>query len=295
VSKNALGVLSASFNTLAETVQTEWRNKETISRLLAGKNVELELQKKALDNANRLQRSFFSHMSHELRTPLNAVINLAGILSRRLAKTISREEAGYLEIIERNGRELLTQINDILDWSRFAAGRMEVNVKPFFLQTCIAEIVTMLEPQAREKGLTLENRVGNELPILNSDTYICRHILENLLGNALKFTESGQVEVTARLEQGMIYVAIRDTGIGISSENLANVFEEYHQGDNGIFSKYGGSGLGLAIAKKYAGLLQGSLSAESTLGVGSTFTLRLPLNFLTLGAGPENEVNHGNE
>jgi signal transduction histidine kinase len=103
------------------------------------------------------------------------------------------------------------------------------------------------------------------------------------------------VEVTARLEQGMIYVAIRDTGIGISSENLANVFEEYHQGDNGIFSKYGGSGLGLAIAKKYAGLLQGSLSAESTLGVGSTFTLRLPLNFLTLGAGPENEVNHGNE
>jgi signal transduction histidine kinase/DNA-binding response OmpR family regulator len=239
-------------------------------------NAELTAQSRQLAAASRLKSVFLANMSHELRTPLNSVIVLSEVLGRRLAGKVPDEEHGYLEIIERNGRHLLALINDILDLSRIEAGREELNCGDFELRTLVDEVVEMLEPLAREKGLTLLNRIDHDLPLLHSDPEKLRHILQNLAGNAVKFTETGSVEIIARQEGGELHIAVSDTGIGIPAEALPHVFEEFHQVDNSASRRYGGNGLGLAIARKYSRLLAGDIDVESTPGQGSTFTLRLP-------------------
>ena len=244
---------------------------------LTHQNTELEMQKRQLDEANRLKSAFLSNMSHELRTPLNSVIALSGVLNRRLANTIPVEEYGYLEIIERNGKNLLALINDILDLSRIEAGREEITFSRFSVRELADEIVAMLDPQARDKNLTLTNRIGNDLPPLTSDFDKCRHILQNLVGNAVKFTPAGAVEITARQADDAVFLTVHDTGIGIAADQLPHIFDEFRQADDSTSRKFGGTGLGLAIAKKYALLLGGSVTVTSTPGHGSTFTLRLPL------------------
>jgi signal transduction histidine kinase/response regulator RpfG family c-di-GMP phosphodiesterase/HAMP domain-containing protein len=257
-------------------------------------NTELELQKKQLDEANRLKSAFLSNMSHELRTPLNSVIALSGVLNRRLAGTIPEDEYGYLEVIERNGRQLLALINDILDLSRIEAGREEINLGQFSIRALAGDVVTMIEPQAREKGIALLNQVGDGLPRVISDPLKCRHILQNLVGNAVKFTETGSVEILARQVGDELHVAVSDTGIGIAANQLSHIFEEFRQADDTTTRKYGGTGLGLAIARKYATLLHGSITVESTPGQGSTFTLRLPFTISLPGTGVDAETATGN-
>jgi signal transduction histidine kinase/DNA-binding response OmpR family regulator/HAMP domain-containing protein len=249
-------------------------------------NTELEMQKRQLDEASRLKSAFLSNMSHELRTPLNSVIALSGVLSRQLAKTLPAVQYGYLEVIERNGKSLLALINDILDLSRIEAGHVDLSVSRFSFQETVRETVSMLERQAVEKGITLVSLVGADLPPITSDPDKFRHILQNLVGNAVKFTEKGQVTVTARQAGGEMHVLVTDTGIGIAADQLPHIFEEFRQADGSTSRKYGGTGLGLAIANEYARLLGGSITVESTLGKGSTFTLRLPLVLETLGATP---------
>jgi signal transduction histidine kinase/DNA-binding response OmpR family regulator len=244
---------------------------------LSEQNTELEMQKKQLDESNRLKSAFLSNMSHELRTPLNSVIALAGVLSRRLSMTIPAEESSFLEIIERNGKSLLSLINDILDLSRIEAGREEVNVSHFSVRELVDELVAMLEPQAVEKKISLVNQVSGNLPAIVSDPDKLRHILQNLIGNAVKFTEHGQVKITARHANDEFYIDIIDTGIGIADDQLPHIFDEFRQADGSTSRKYGGTGLGLAIAKKYAQLLGGGITVDSTPGKGSAFTLRLPL------------------
>ena len=257
-------------------LETQKRELADQTTELADQNAALERQKHQLDEANQLKSAFLSNMSHELRTPLNSVIALSGVLNRRLANTIPSEEYGYLEIIERNGKNLLALINSILDLSRIEAGREEIRVIRFSVREWVESIVTMLEPIAREKNIALTSLVGDDLPVLVSDPDKCRHILQNLVGNALKFTDAGFVEISARREGADLLVLVRDTGIGISAANLPHIFDEFRQADDSTSRKYGGTGLGLAIAKKYAVMLGGIVTAESTPGVGSTFTLRLP-------------------
>jgi signal transduction histidine kinase/CheY-like chemotaxis protein/HAMP domain-containing protein len=244
---------------------------------LTEQNTELELQKQQLDEANRLKSAFLSNMSHELRTPLNSVIALSGVLNRRLAGKIPEDEYGYLDVIERNGKQLLALINDILDLSRIEAGREEVNSNRFSMRALVEDVVAMLESQAREKEIALLNLVGDDLPQIVSDYAKCRHILQNLVANAVKFTEAGSVEISAGQVGDKLQVAVRDTGIGIASEQLPHIFEEFRQADDSTSRKYGGTGLGLAIVRKYAALLHGRVRVESTPGTGSTFTLVLPL------------------
>lgn len=262
--------------------ELEAQQKELIVQAdeLSEQNVELEMQKKQLDQASRLKSSFLSNMSHELRTPLNSVIALTGVLHRRLRGLIPAEEHGYLEVIERNGKQLLALINDVLDLSRIEAGREEISLSHFALHDLAAEVVAMLESQAREKNLALRNLVAGDLAPLHTDYVKCRHILQNLIGNAVKFTEAGQVTISARLEQQEMVIAVSDTGIGIAADHLPHIFDEFRQADESTSRKYGGTGLGLAIAKKYTAMLRGSLTVVSAPGQGSTFTLRLPV---TLG------------
>lgn len=244
-------------------------------------NVELEMQKNQLDEANRLKSAFLSNMSHELRTPLNSVIALAGVLNRRLANTIPEEEHSYLEVIERNGRNLLELINDILDLSRIEAGRDEINLSRFSVRSLSGEVVSMIGPQAQQKEIALLNSVSDDLPLIRSDYNKCRHILQNLVANAVKFTAHGSVEIKAEIRDDAVQIAVVDTGIGIASDKLDCIFEEFRQADESTTKNFGGTGLGLSIARKYAFMLGGSILVASTPGKGSVFTIRLPLKIDT--------------
>ena len=245
---------------------------------LTQQNAELEAQKSQLAEVSRLKTSFVSNMSHELRTPLNSVIALSGVLNRRLAGQIPAEEYGYLEVIERNGKQLLALINDILDLSRIEAGREELEIAQFDLGNLVAEVVASINPLAHQKKIELLHLPARGLAPLRSDAGKIRHILQNLLGNAVKFTEAGRVEISARQEGAEMHMTVRDTGIGIAQDQLALIFDEFKQADGSNSRRFGGTGLGLAIARKYARLLGGEITVESALGQGSVFTLRLPLH-----------------
>lgn len=247
------------------------------TRELTEQNIELELQKRQLDEANRLKSSFLSTMSHELRTPLNSVIALSGVLGRKLEGKVPAEEYSYLDVIERNGKHLLELINDILDLSRIEAGREELTLERFEAGTLIREVVELIGPLADQKGISLEVAPGTDLPEMLSDYEKCRHILQNLVANAVKFTDQGNVTISAVTDGGKLRITVEDTGIGIEEKNQALIFEEFRQADDSASRKYGGTGLGLAIARKYAELLGGSISVHSVLGTGSCFTVALPL------------------
>jgi signal transduction histidine kinase/HAMP domain-containing protein len=268
---------------LAERLEHQNRELEVQQRELTAQadelveqNTLLALQKRQVEEANRLKTVFLANMSHELRTPLNSVIALAGVLNRRLRGKIPTEEYGYLDVIERNGKNLLELINDILDLSRIESGREEVRAGRFWLRELVDQIVAMVEPQIGQKPLALINQVPADLPQVVSDPDKCRHILENLIGNAVKFTEQGRVEISARQVDQELWIAVADTGIGIAAADLPYIFDEFRQADDSASRRFGGTGLGLAIASKYARLLRGGIAVESAPGRGSTFTLRLP-------------------
>ncbi len=242
-------------------------------------NTELEMQKVQLNEASRLKTNFLSNMSHELRTPLNSVIALSGVLNRRLAKVIPNEEYSYIEVIERNGKHLLHLINDILDISRIESGRVEVEITKFNANNLIAEVVSMIYPQAQQKGIELLHTGSNSDLFLSSDAAKCHHILQNIISNAVKFTEKGKVEVTAQQIDHHIVITVSDTGIGIAENHIEHIFDEFRQADGSTSRKFGGTGLGLAIAKKYTHLLGGSIVVKSEPEKGSEFILRLPLHY----------------
>lgn len=246
---------------------------------LTEQNRELEMHKVQLDEANKLKTSFLSNMSHELRTPLNSVIALSGVLSRKLHNKIPSDEYSYLGVIERNGKHLLSLINDILDISRIESGREEIDVSKFAINDLISDVVSMIKPQVQQKNLELIQNSSSGDTSIRSDFDKCRHILQNLVGNAVKFTEKGTVEIGAVIKEHMFEIYVKDTGIGISENNIDRIFDEFRQADASTSRRFGGTGLGLAIAKKYANLLGGDIVVDSKLNSGSIFTVSLPLNY----------------
>ncbi len=215
-------------------------------------------------------------MSHELRTPLNSIIALSGVLNRRLEEKIPKEEYGYIDIIIRNGRQLLEIINDILDLAKIEAGRDEIYLQKFNLGELISEVVEMITPQAHQKELKISLNLKSDIT-LTSDYNKCRHIMQNLMSNAVKFTDKGEIEITGQTTPESLIISVRDTGIGIDKEHIPFIFDEFHQADSSNTKRYGGSGLGLAIAKKYANLIGGDISVKSIIGEGSIFTVIIPL------------------
>jgi signal transduction histidine kinase/DNA-binding response OmpR family regulator/HAMP domain-containing protein len=263
-------------NQLLEAQKTELSAQ---TRELTEQNTELELQKNQLNEANRLKTVFLSNMSHELRTPLNSVIALSGVLNRKLEGKIPKDEYSYIEVIERNGKLLLSLINDILDLSRIEAGHEEIEIDSFNINNLISEVTGMIRPQAEQKNIGLNHVGSNEKVFVATDAVKCRHILQNLIGNAVKFTEKGHVEVEAKSVQNGIAISVTDTGIGIEPGHIAHIFDEFRQADGSTSRRFGGTGLGLAIARKYAQLLNGSINVKSKPGSGSTFTLVLPVAY----------------
>ena len=247
------------------------------SDILSEQNTELEVQTARVAEANRLKSEFLSNMSHELRTPLNSVLALSRVLQVQGRDQFTSEQTGYLQIIERNGKNLLSLINDILDLAKIESGRLDVACEEFSLGDTITAITESLEPICREKGVALAVNVAPGLPKLWSDPRRVHQILQNIAGNAVKFTREGHVSVTARGLGGEVEIVVEDTGIGIPERDLPHIFDEFRQVDGTSARAFEGTGLGLAIAAKSVRLLGGRIAVKSALGQGSTFSITLPL------------------
>lgn len=274
--------------------ELDQKSKELIlqSDELKEYNIELEIQKKQLDESNKLKSAFLSNMSHELRTPLNSVIALSGVLNKRLKGMINEEEHNYIGIIEKNGKNLLILINNILDLSRIESGREEISTSRFQVSDLINEITGLLEPVSSVRGISVTSQIADDLPLIISDRSKFFHIMQNIISNAVKFTEEGHVKITAWSEGANLHVSVTDSGIGIPESFLPFVFDEFRQADDKASRKFGGTGLGLAIVKKYCQLLNGSIDVKSKQGEGSTFTVILPLRLSELKvSSDENELH----
>ncbi len=238
---------------------------------------ELQVQRKQVEEANRLKSEFLSNMSHELRTPLNSVMALSQLMISRGIGKDPAQEAEYLQVIERNGRQLLNLINDILDLSKIEAGRAEVHLGEVFPEEITEAALVTVRPLIEEKDLTLTVHVADDVPTMRSDPDKVRQILLNLLSNAVKFTGAGDIGVTVSAEGDFVSFAVTDSGVGIGPQDREHIFDEFRQVDGSTTRKYAGTGLGLAICRRLARLLGGDISLHSTLDAGSTFTLTLPV------------------
>jgi signal transduction histidine kinase len=216
-------------------------------------------------------------MSHELRTPLNAVIGFSEVLIQRMLGDLTDKQEEYLKDIYASGQHLLSLINDILDLSKIEAGRMELALADFDLPGAIENVLILMRERAGRRGITVTRAVDERLGSVHADERKVKQVLLNLLSNALKFTpEGGRIEVRAGLRDGMVEIAVTDTGIGIAPEDHEAVFEEFRQVGTASRSVEG-TGLGLALSRKFVELHGGRIWVESAIGSGATFTFTLPL------------------
>jgi signal transduction histidine kinase len=251
----------------------------TITDITERKRVEdLKLAVEKAQSADRLKSAFLATMSHELRTPLNSIIGFTGILLQKLVGPLSDEQEKQLRMVQGSARHLLELINDVLDISKIEADQMTVSIEKFDMTAAIQKSMEKISPLAEKKGLTITTVLPSQAINITSDRRRVEQILLNLLNNAVKFTDHGEVHLESRIEGDWLVTSISDTGIGIRSEDLQTLFTPFTQIDTGISRQHEGTGLGLSICKRLVELLGGSIWAESECGKGSTFAFTLPLN-----------------
>jgi len=249
--------------------------------------------KEEAEEANRSKSQFLANMSHELRTPLNSVIGFANILLKNRSGALDTRELGFLDRILANGTHLLSLINEILDLAKVEAGRMELELESVDVPELVRETLAQLEGQVGSDSVHLRSEVALDPAPIVSDPGKLKQVLINLVGNALRFTERG--EVVVRVEAATsggppVRILVRDTGIGIPEDRLKDIFEEFQQADADTASRFGGTGLGLTISRSLCRLMGYGITVDSQVGVGSTFTIRLPTEPPSLppggGSGP---------
>jgi len=263
------------FWTLSESV-------DTLQHSLSERDTreaELEEQRERAFAASRAKSSFLANMSHEIRTPMNGVIGMAQLM---METELDEDQHLYASTIERSGTALVQIINDILDYSKVDAGRMVLHPDPFDLLCLLEEVGTLLAAEAAKKGLELGIGYAPDLPRwFIGDAGRLRQVIMNIVGNAVKFTETGYIEIRVAGEpKGAAWelsISIRDTGVGIAADQLDTVFRAFEQADNASTRRFDGTGLGLAISNQITQLMGGNISVTSSLGDGSTFTLSIPL------------------
>ncbi|WP_299410674.1 ATP-binding protein [Acaryochloris sp. IP29b_bin.148] len=246
----------------------------------------LKAAKEEAERANRAKSDFLSHMSHELRTPLNAILGYAQLMQR--SEHLAKQEAQYVHTINRSGNHLLALINDVLEMSKIEAGQLHLKAMSFDLYNLLTELEDLFSLKAAHKQLQLSFHGQAHVPrYIKADQSKLRQVLINLLGNAIKFTQQGQIDLYVSVDSQILSFAIRDTGPGIDSESLDQLFHAFEQGNVGRQSREG-TGLGLSISEQFVRLMGGDLTVQTQEGQGSTFTFNIPLVVAT-------EVMMGND
>jgi signal transduction histidine kinase len=238
---------------------------------------EIEDKSRQLEEASQHKSQFLANMSHELRTPLNAILGYTELMTDGAYGEPSEKMLGILKRLEANGRHLLGLINDVLDLSKIEAGQLVLELSDYCVQDIAQTVRSTLEPLAADKNLAFKLELAPDLPPGHGDGRRLTQVLINLVGNAIKFTDAGEVAIKAEANNGSFFVSVRDTGPGISAADQANLFQEFQQADNAITRKKGGTGLGLAISKRIVEMHGGKIWVESQPGQGSTFAFTLPV------------------
>ncbi|MFZ6045237.1 response regulator [Pseudomonas sp. CR3202] len=273
-----LSPIRAGRETLVQAVIIDISERKAAEQRLRDQAEQLML-------ANRYKSEFLANMSHELRTPLNSILILSDQLRQNMVGNLTEKQTRHADIIHRAGGDLLQLINDVLDLAKVEAGRMQLKLEPLNIQDMLAELDGSLRPMAEIKGLRLSSHVQAGVPrVIHSDRVRLHQILRNLLSNALKFTEQGDVELSVELdtaaamdEREVLRFVVRDTGIGIPEDQHERIFQAFQQIDGSTSRRFGGTGLGLAITRQLVLALDGEISLESVPGRGSRFIVRLPV------------------
>lgn len=257
---------------LAEEELKKLNEELTIQR------AEAEKQRSEAIDANMLKSRFLANMSHELRTPLNSIIGFTNRVLKKTSDILPKIQKENLMIVKEEAQHLLELINSLLDYSKIEAGKMEVYLEKFDLSEVIDEISVMAKALIETKPIKYEQKLytNESIPVF-SDKMKTRQILINLLSNAFKYSEEGTVTLSIDIENGTYRIKVLDQGIGISPENIENIFDEFRQVDGSYTRKAGGTGLGLSVTRKFVEMLGGSIQVSSTLGAGSCFTVYLPI------------------
>ena len=249
--------------------------------VIAIENVRLfdEIQDKSrqLEVASQHKSQFLANMSHELRTPLNAILGYTELMADGIYGELPEKTMGVLKRLESNGRHLLGLINDVLDLSKIEAGQLVLDLSGYSLEDIAQTVRSTLEPLAADKKLAFKVEVAPKMPPGHGDGRRLTQVLINLVGNAIKFTDAGEVVIKATATDGSFHLSVHDTGPGISATDQAKLFQEFQQADNAITRKKGGTGLGLAISKRIIEMHGGKIWVESQLGQGSTFSFTVPV------------------
>ena len=291
-SRGETALLEQGFNDLAAEIQTSRERMEAeieqatseLQETLEAveiQNVELDLARKRAEESNRIKSEFLANISHEIRTPMNAIFGYTQLLARTTANDSQKD---YIQTIQRSAESLLALLEDVLNLSRIEAGRVEVDNNPFSPEALFEELITIMAPAAHEKGLDLLWCPESPLPSqVHGDAVKLRQIVSNLLSNACKFTDQGSVSLKARVEskaegRGWLVVKVEDTGIGIRDSDLPRLFQAFTQLDSSSSRRHQGAGLGLVICDQLSRLMGGNIHVDSQAGVGSTFSVHIPLD-----------------
>lgn len=240
------------------------------------RNEDLKLQKAEAEEANKMKSQFLANMSHELRTPLNSIIGFTTRVIKKAGDNLPEVQRENLIIVNEEAHRLLDLINNILDYSKMEAGKMEIYPEPFDLAKVVDEVYNVTKTLIDGQPIRFVQELYSDTIPVVSDRSKIKHILINLVSNAIKFSEKGTVRLSVKKENGFYIISVSDEGIGIAPENLGSIFDEFRQVDGSYTRKVGGTGLGLSITKKYIDMLGGRIEVESTFGIGSCFTVYLP-------------------